>query len=148
MTTAQVTTSTTERLLRFGPDGDLDAFDDQALREAWRKHGDRLTRSFARAWPGCRPHAFWKFGEHRRRRIDGRLHPLERSECQVRECFGIPAFPTTEADAGGVYETQLSYLRREGLLIEGEAEAVSRLLASDDGQAISRWSRIQQDGRP
>ena len=122
----------------FGPDPDV-----AVLGEAWRELRDALLPAWIAEHPGRRPWAWWQFDapEPRRRIGTMRLRPgstwstthrvavdyefvaaetAHTVEVDRRCWFGRPAVLVTLDDFGAVFESEVEYLRRHGLLTSGE----------------------------
>jgi hypothetical protein len=107
-----------------------------AMRHAWDSLRDELLQQWIAEHPGTRPWAWWKFdAPELRRRVNG-VHPFENVErtahCRrvgipeadyLRIFFGKPGClipPPHADDFDALYETELGYLERLGLLTEAE----------------------------
>ena len=83
--------------------------------EAWKQAGNRDEfLNPEPAGPGHRPWAWWKWGNHRRRRISGPV-------CEGPWEWGLPQ-DCDECE----HESGLAYLRRKKLLTAGEQAALKR----------------------
>lgn len=120
---------------------------DQGLRDDWDSLGAELLRLWIASRPGTRPWAWWNFSrpEPRRKRVDGLLHPFDRPEriCEVERlangnpreqrlagdayllAFGIPAVHIVPDDSTAQYESESSYLIRNGRLTQTELDALA-----------------------
>lgn len=115
---------------------------------AWQFLAPQILRDWIRMKPrpgdhggaGTRPAAWWAYdARERRRRVDGKPHPFDNPERQAKIASMIAQYPRSETDFnflfyGGigaylvpddfsaVFETEYEYLKRLGLLLEGEEE--------------------------
>lgn len=113
----------------------------QILKEWVRKEPRRDDDGGA----GSRPAGFWVFDAPERRRCLNGLHPLDdpAREARITEIvgqyphrerdfrylfYGMPGAFVVPSDHTRVYETQFDYLKRLGLLMEGEEELYAELL--------------------
>lgn len=133
---------------------------------AWQCLAPQILRDWIRMTPrpgghggaGTRPAAWWAYdARERRQRIDGKPHPFDNPERQAKIDSMIAQYPRSERDFnflfyGGigaylvpddfsaVFETEYEYLKRLGLLLDGEEELYAervRIAALRQPPAIS-----------
>ncbi len=114
--------------------------DVEAMREAWHELRGELLPKWIAEHPGTRPHGWWRFdASERRRRIDGPAHPFDNpardalviqwghsTRDAYRLWFGKPSSLIGLDDFGAVYETEVEFLERLGLLTNDERLALAR----------------------
>ena len=133
--------------------------DGRALGEAWQRHGDAVTRAWARRYPGTRPSAWWRFtAPEPRQRLGGIGDPAHLHLATVdRLDYGLPSawitardrrtWPCIPASAAidpadpPTFEAEAEYLRRLGLLLPGEAAR----LTDEDYEAVTITARARDD---
>jgi hypothetical protein len=114
---------------------------DAHWRELWAEHGERITSEWAARQPGTRPSHWWKFSAPRLPTPEG--HQAQDSWLWLKPRLQIGGFPVGH-DAGAmayrravpdwddeepdyqadppVFESELAYLKRHGLLLPGEGK--------------------------
>ena len=109
----------------------------------WELHRDQILSEWAAKYPGTRPFAWWEFDAPRqpigtypgcyfdgglpapRLKLKGAGTPNHEALNYVPSfCFGLPAtgYEALDPNDPPVYESEATYLKRHGLLIEGEEE--------------------------
>lgn len=99
-----------------------------------------------RGGPGTRPAAWWVYdAKERRQRIDGGVYPFDNPERQAKVAgivgqyphragdfdylfYGLPCPLVVPDDFAAVFETEFDYLKRLGLLMDGEESGYAEFL--------------------
>jgi hypothetical protein len=92
-----------------------------AWRDLWAEHGPRIVREFAEVHPGSRPWAWWQLdAPEGRRQTSGA--PIERGALHDQvDTDGAPLALAYFAHGAVTFESEPAFLKRHGLLLEGEA---------------------------
>jgi hypothetical protein len=125
---------------------------EDAAKAAWEKVRDVVLTQWIESKPGTRPSAFWKFDSPRssdsfpltRRLLSGAGHPACRESG-----FGIPTcWEGYRSDKPPVFEAEASFLRRHGLLVDGEEARCdfTPVTITDEREFTYRYSRYEIAG--
>jgi hypothetical protein len=118
---------------------------DAHWRQLWTEHGEQITEQWAAKRPGTRPEHWWKYsaprlpieehGDHAdcyfsrdliqsRRKVKGTGVPAyEVMNVVPHWDLGVPSWmEEVDHDDPPIWETQLAYLKRHGLLLPGEGK--------------------------
>jgi hypothetical protein len=127
---------------------------DDKQRAAWATVRDAVLSRWIETRPGTRPNAFWKFDSLRssdgfpvmRRLLSGAGHPACRESG-----FGIATcWSGYRADDPPVFESESTFLRRHGLLLDGEESRCdfTPTVITDEREFTYRFSRYEIAGVP
>ena len=119
-----------------------------AMRACWLDYWDTILPIWIENCPGTRPYAWWCFAApERRRRIDGKPHPFDRSGRKLPEGisphelhYGMPRYLKTEDDFQAQYETEYDYLLRLKLMSQTEKQDALK----SDGEASDKKVIIEK----
>lgn len=116
---------------------------DAYWRQLWEEYGDQITQKWAQSYPGTRPEHWWKYSAPRlpveehgdwadcfftrdliqsRQKLSGSgVAAYTFMNVVPRWELGIPSWmEEVDRDDPPVWESQLAYLKRHGLLLPGE----------------------------